>query len=175
MNAIQLLREQLKSAHDTQEATMADVTEASAHFTDTNKALPVGAAYAHSIIGEDLVLTSMLMSGKTPLSADASKTGLSVPMPPFDKFDQHAAWAKSVQIDLPKLKAFAQDVYAQTDVYLASLKEEDLDAEIDMTNMGMGKQSTAFVITNFLLLHIANLTGEISAAKGVQGLKGYPF
>jgi len=29
------------------EATMADVTDASAHFTDTGKALPVGAAYAH--------------------------------------------------------------------------------------------------------------------------------
>lgn len=175
MTAVALLRQQFKSAHDLQEATMADVTDASAHFIDTNKALPVGAAYAHSVISEDMVLASMLMGGKTPLSADNTKTGLSVPMPSFDNFDQHEAWAKSVKVDLPKLKAFAQEVYAQTDAYLATLKDEDLDKEFDMSSMGMGKQTIAFVITNFLLLHIANLTGEISAAKGVQGLKGYPF
>ncbi|GEM_PF-3622591 len=47
------------------------------------------------------------------------------------------------------------------------------DKEVDIP--GMGKKNLAFIINNFVILHIANLTGEISAAKGVQGLKGYPF
>jgi hypothetical protein len=38
-----------------------------------------------------------------------------------------------------------------------------------------GKHKLADVLTNFVILHVANLTGEISAAKGFQGLKGYPF
>lgn len=174
MNAIQLLREQFNSAHFTQDATMADVTDASAHFNDLSKALPVGAAYAHSVIGEDVVL-SMMLAHKTPLSSDTSKTGLSEPMPSQAEWDKHEQWAKSVKVDLVKLKAFAQDVYKATDAYLAGLKDEDLEKEFDLSSMGMGKQTVVFVINNFLLLHTANLTGEISAVKGVQGLKGYPF
>lgn len=110
-----------------------------------------------------------------PLCSDNSKTGLSEPMPSQAEWDKHDIWARSVKIDLVKLKAFAKDVYRQTDLYLATLSDEDLDKEFDMSSMGMGKQTVVFVINNFLLLHIANLTGEISAIKGVQGLKGYPF
>ncbi|MBI3486304.1 DinB family protein [Candidatus Daviesbacteria bacterium] len=172
MNAVTLLREQLKSAHETQEATMADVTEQSAHFADTNKALPVGGAYAHSIISEDVVVATMF-AHTTPLSTDNSLTGLSEPMPSMSDWDKHEAWYKTVKVDLTKLKEFAQKVYLATDDYLASLKDEDLDQEIDMP--GMGKHSLAFFITNIVILHIANLTGEISSVKGLQGLKGYPF
>ncbi len=39
----------------------------------------------------------------------------------------------------------------------------------------MGKAPRAMVISNFVIAHAAHLTGEISAIKGVQGLKGYPF
>ncbi len=172
MNVIQLLREQFNAAHYTQEATIKDVTAEIAHFANTNKALPVGAAYAHSVVGEDMVLSQML-AHKAPLSADNSLTGLSAPMPSQEHWDKHEEWAKTVQIDLAKLKAFAQKVYAATDEYLASLTEQDLSKEIDLGPMG--KQTVLFVINNFLLLHIANLTGEVSAAKGFQGQKGYPF
>lgn len=172
MNSIQLLRELLKSSHETMEGTMADVTTVVAHFADTGKALPVGAAYAHAVMGEDMVISTMLAQ-KTPLSSDSSKTGLSEPMPSMSEWDKHDQWAKTVKVDLPKLKAFAQEVYKATDDYLMTLTEEDLDREIDTP--GMGKQTLSWLITNFVILHNANLTGEISAAKGVQGLKGYPF
>ncbi len=173
MTAIQLLRNQLKWAHDTQEATVADLTADVAHFTKTQSALPAGAAYAHSVWGEDMVLSSML-THKDPLYK-TENTGLSEPMPEMSEWEKHSDWAKSVKIDLEQLHEYAQKVYQQTDNYLASLTDADLDAEYDMTAMGMGKQTIAFVIENFIILHIANLTGEISAAKGFQGLKGYPF
>ena len=37
---------------------------------------------------------------------------------------------------------------------------------------GMGEQNLVWLISNFVILHIANLTGEISAGKGTQKLKG---
>lgn len=172
MNAILLLRDQLKSAHKTQEATMADVTEQSAHFNETNKALPVGAAYAHSVLSEDIVVSTMF-AHKTPLSTGNPDTGLSEPLPDQEHWDQTEVWAKKVKVDLTKLREFALKVYQATDDYLASLKDEDLDQEIEMP--GMGKHSLAWFFNNFVVLHVANLTGEISAAKGFQGLKGYPF
>lgn len=174
MNSIQLLRDQLKSAHDTQEATVGDLSEESAHFNPLGDAIPAGAAYVHSVLSEDMVLSSMLMQ-KTPISEGviSEEMGLSQKMPGFNTWDKHKDWYKSVKVDLPKFKEFAKKVYAQTNKYLESLKEEDLDQEIERPVIG--KQTLAFFITNFLILHIANLTGEISAAKGLQGLKGYPF
>jgi len=79
-------------------------------------------------------------------------------------------WTKRVRFDLPQLKAYAQQVYANTDAWLASLTEADLDRVDEYT-----QQSMAFLVARGLIGHIDNLTGEISAAKGIQGLQGYPF
>lgn len=171
MNVIQLLRDQLKWSHETLEATMADVQNDHAHFTDTNKALPVGAAYAHAVMGEDVVVATMLAKTQ-PVSA-AMETGLSVSMPSMQEWDKHEEWARTVKVDLPKFKVYAQKVYGASDTYLATLKEVDLNREMEVGNMG--KQTLVWVLSNFIILHNANLTGEISAAKGLQGLKGYPF
>lgn len=154
------------------EVTMADVTDSSAHFSNTGKAIPVGAAYAHAVIAEDMVVATMLAK-KSPLASDNSKTGLSIPMPSQAEWNKHEQWYKTVKVDLPKLRKFAQRVYKATDDYLATLKDKDLDRVMDVP--GMGKQNLAWLISNFVILHIANLTGEVSAIKGVQGLKGYPF
>jgi hypothetical protein len=174
MNSIQLLKQQLISVHNLQEQTISDTKEKNLHFTKTGNALPAGAAYAHSVIGEDMVLTTML-TNKTPLSAGKSETGLSKPMPSFAQWDKHEQWAKTVKIDLPKLQKFAKKVYKATEEYIDTLKEKDLDKEFDLSSMGAGKQNLAYILNNFIILHTANLTGEISAAKGFQGLKGYPF
>jgi len=39
----------------------------------------------------------------------------------------------------------------------------------------MGKQTVGFVLDNVLLGHAYCHCGEISALKGIQGKKGYPF
>jgi hypothetical protein len=172
MNAITLLREQLKSAHELLESTVGDTPDTALHASDTGKALPAGAAYAHSIISEDVIVAGIL-THTTPLSSDNSKTGLSVPMPSFSEWDKNEAWVKQVKVDLPKLQEFAKGVYEVTDAYIASLSEDDLDKEIEIP--GMGTHTMSSILSSFIILHIANLTGEISAAKGIQGLKGYPF
>lgn len=171
MDAIQLLKQQLKSAHETMESTMDDVTDSIANFNQIKKALPVGAAYAHAVIGEDISLSTIL-STKTPLS-ESEETGLSEPMPSMEHWDKHAEWAQNVKVDIIVLRSFAKKVYLATEDYLATLKAKDLDTEIDIP--GMGKYSLAWILTNFIILHMANLTGEISAAKGFQDLKGYTF
>ena len=172
MNAVQLLREQFKSVHDLMEATVSDLTDETANFTDTGKALSAGAAYAHAVLIEDTVIASMLMQ-KTPLSADTSQTGLSEPSPTMAEWDKYPDWTKRVKVDIKKFSEFAKKVYRATDEYLATIKDEDLDKEMDLGPMG--KHTLSYLLNNFTLLHFANLTGEVSAAKGIQGLKGYPF
>jgi hypothetical protein len=78
-----------------------------------------------------------------------------------------------VKIDLPQVKEYAQAVYKSTDDYLATLSPDDLDRQMDIP--GFGTNSAAFYIGIAALIHPANHVGEISALKGVQGAKGYPF
>jgi hypothetical protein len=171
MNAIELLRQEFKGAHEVLEGTMDDVTNEVLNFTDTNKALSVSSAYAHVVSSEDSILNGMILH-KDPLAKDYQAAGMSIPMPMDMDWAKHNEWVKSVKLDLPKFREYAQKVYQQTDDYLASLKDEDLDQKIDSP---MGEQTLAYMLANILLLHAAHLTGEISAAKGFQGKKGYPF
>lgn len=172
MNAVNLLKLQFENAHQTLESTMQDVTSETAHVRELGKALPVGAAYAHAVCSEDILLSKFVVR-KNPIMKDAESIGLSEAMPGFDQWDRHAMWAQNVTVDLEKFRYYAKEVYAATDVYLNTLKDEDLDTEIDMGQFG--KYKLGFALSSMFLLHTANLTGEISAAKGLQGLKGYPF
>ncbi|MBP7832437.1 MAG: DinB family protein [Candidatus Levybacteria bacterium] len=172
MNAVDLLKLQFKNAHETLEGTMNDVGPEVAHVRELGKALPVGAAYSHAVCSEDILL-SKFVAQKDTIMKDPESIGLSELMPGFDEWDKHAMWAQNVTVDLEKFRKYAKEVYAATDSYLETLKDEDLDADIEMGQFG--KHKLGFVLSAFFLLHIANLTGEISAAKGLQGLKGYPF
>lgn len=58
---------------------------------------------------------------------------------------------------------------------LAGLNDADLDRKVDLPFAGFGPQSLGWIVSNVALGHLHNHTGEISALKGVQGGKGYPF
>lgn len=170
MDAVSLLRMQMAEAHKLLESTLGEVTADQLHYLPEGRALPIGAAYAHVIFSEDILVQAL--KGEKPLFEDGVRTGASEPMPNFmaGVWTDYAAWTLSVRFDLQELKAYAQRVYENTDAYLASLSEADLDKPD-----GLFKQSVGFLISRALIGHVDNLTGEISAAKGFQGLQGYPF
>lgn len=171
MNAIALLRQQFKDAHEGMEMTMDDVTDEVANFHETGKAVPVGAAYAHAVMSEDMTL-SMIILQKKPLY-EKEDLGFSVPPPDMEHWSDYENWYKIVEVNLKKLRAYAKKVYQATDDYLAILKEEDLDKQLEVP--GMGQKPLGYLLNNWMLLHFASLNGEVSAAKGFQGKKGYPW
>jgi hypothetical protein len=73
------------------------------------------------------------------------------------------------------LRQYAQAVYKATDDYMAKLKESDLDREVDLTQVGFGKWKLGAFLLTFVMGHARDIMGEISAIKGVQGARGYPF
>jgi hypothetical protein len=170
MDTIALLRMQMAEAHKLLEDTVGDLTPEQLHYMPAGRALPVGVAYAHVIFSEDIMVQDL--KGEPPLFGAGVQTGASEPMPNFmaGMWDDYPAWTQRVRFNLADLKAYAQRVYAATDAYLATLRPEDLDRQLSVTGM-----SLAFSITRGLIAHVDNLTGEISAAKGLQGLQGYPF
>jgi hypothetical protein len=171
MIAIESHREALKWASELLEMTMADVTDEQAHWHPPGTANPLGATYTHAICSLDAV-TNMLLQGKDPLFTTdwAGKTGISEP-----QWGNEYEWARRLQIDLPTARRYAQAVYTEMDAYIASLSEEDLSREMDLTRFGVGMQTVNWCLNALAIGHLNNMAGEISVLKGVQGAKGYPF
>src|SRR5262245_32451281 len=177
MNGVSALQQGVQTAHEFLEGTMADVTEAQLHWAPPGTAHGIGATYAHLVLSEDMIINGMLQS-KAPMAATtwAGKSGVSEPMPqPGPEWERYGDWTKNVKVDLGAIRQYAQAVYKNTDEYLASLTDDDLDQPIDLRALGLGNVNLAWVLNAFVIAHASNICGEISALKGVQGVRGYPF
>lgn len=174
MDAITSLREGFGFTHMVVEGTMEGVTDEQAHWQPSGLAHSISSTYAHLVLGEDNVVHGMIQ-GTAPLSATTwdGKTGISE-MPPArsEAEGNWDKWATSVRIDIAALREYAKAVYAATDAYLSSLTPEDLDRQIQA--FGPDKQSINWMLM-LVASHASNHIGEISAIKGIQGLRGYPF
>jgi hypothetical protein len=175
VNAASLLRDQLKQSHEFLEMVMNDVTPQQVHWTPPGIANPLGATYAHLVMGEDGFVNGML-KGSAPLMAGAwaGKTGLSE-LPPSAPGESWYQWGKQVRVDLGALRQYAQAVYGATDQFLASLADGDLTRAIDLSGFGLGNQTLAWTLSNGVLGHVFGHFGEIACLKGLQGAKGLPF
>ena len=171
MNAIELLSEQVKQTHEVVAGTVADLTPEQAEWAPGGTANNIGAELIHLIAAEDMFLNMMV--GRQPLGMGefAGKTGASEPHP----MGNYGDWAKRVQADIPLVREYMAAVFKNTEEYVASLKDEDLGKEVDLSAAGLGKMSLGGFITLTSVVHPSNHIGEISCMKGQQGAKGYPF
>lgn len=179
MTTLEIAKTLLQDAHETLEGTMGDVTNEIANWQPKGKSLSVGAAYAHAVVSEDMLLNTMMR--KAPLLIDqgwSEKMGLSSPHPVMgETWEQDfSAWVKTVTIDIAQLQEYGKAVQAQTNTYLSELSEDDfINNNVDLTSWGMGEYPLWRFFHRFIIGHADNITGEISAVKGMQNLKGYPF
>ncbi len=171
MEAIEALREQLAYAHYLVEQCLEDLTPDQLHQLPAGRARTIAGVYAQGLAAEDRAVQSTLQQ-KEPLATTTwnGKQGLSALPPPggSDPTD----WARSVRVDLPALRGYAQDVYTASDEYLGSLSPEDLDRELDIGGGRM--QSLNWVLFAFVIGRVTTACGEIAAVRRAQGLAGYP-
>lgn len=172
MNAIDLLKSQIETAHEIVEGTLNGVDKDLCHKHAGGQAHPIGATYAHLVGGEDFLI-SMALRGQKPLAMGdwAGKTGISEPPPPPG--GDLLAWSNRVQVDLDQTRKFAQAVYANTLGYVGSLTPEDLEQEVEIP--GFGKHPRAYFLNVIAVIHPSNHCGEIAAVKGMNDVQGYPF
>jgi hypothetical protein len=84
-------------------------------------------------------------------------------------------WYPSVVVDVAACRAYAQAVYAASEALLAEADDEVMNRPMDMSFAGLGTLPLATVFGVFVIGHRNNPAGEVSAVKGINGLKGYPF
>lgn len=167
MNAIEVLRGQLKAVHQFIDMTIADCTEDAAARKDEGWNIqPICTIYAHVAASEDFMVNAMVR-GVQPLlirNGWGQKLGISE-RPTLDNMDGFSA-------PLPALREYAASVFKETDEYLAGVDESELEREIDTP---IGKMPAITFLANIVATHCPGHMGEIAALKGVQGLKGLPF
>ncbi|OGO32829.1 MAG: hypothetical protein A2Z16_03910 [Chloroflexi bacterium RBG_16_54_18] len=163
-------REALQWSFSLLEMVMADVSQAQAHWSPPGIANPIAATYAHAICEMDILVK--MLAGKPILfeTSWAGKTGISEP-----RLNQDFDWVRRVEVDLDLAREYARAVYQHTDAALAELSPSDLERELDLTANGLGIKTVGWCLSALVTGHLHNMAGEISALKGLQGSKGYPF
>lgn len=173
MDVISLLRQQAEAAHAASARLIEGLTPEQLYWHPPGSANPIGATFAHVVLNEDWLVHAALTGG-APLyeNAWAEKTGFSSVQPSGGAW---AEWGRTVQIDLPALRRYAEVIYAATDAYLATLKPDDLDRESEFPPGSSRTRTLSRVLSGPLIGHHLNHCGEIAALKGAQGLQGYGF
>lgn len=173
----EVLTSALKGAHWLINVTFDGVEDELANRPAPGTANPLGTAYAHVVLAEDAIINGMFQ-GKPPLSATArtGSTGVDQPMPmsPMVEGDL-GEWYRTAKVDVAALKDYAAEVFAASEEYVAGLDEEGLGRMIEIPFGDMGQMPLSQAISMLVVQHCDNYAGEISAIKGVFGLKGYPF
>jgi hypothetical protein len=171
MDVHELLSTALNFAHRSFTNTVTDLTQEMLDWLPPGIAHPIGERYAHLVFAEDWLVNGMARSGELlAASTWAGRTG-------FGKIELQASseQARAFHADLNALHAYRAAVFAESEGYLMSLGPKDLDRVFDMSMAGMPQVPAPLWWEAFIISHVHDLMGEISALKGCQGAKGYPY
>jgi hypothetical protein len=171
VNTVELLQFSLKNAFDILGSVTADLTQEQADWLPPGTANPIGATYWHVISGTDLIVHGWCM-GQAPLSQTAGWQDKVVLAGAPEEETDHPAKMRDVRVDLAAMHEYARDVAEATGDWLATVTPEDLERKMDTP---VGERNLGQLLVTFGAWHINAHCGEISALKGCQGARGYPF
>lgn len=171
MNTIDLLSYSLSSAFDILGQVTADLTQEQADWIPPGTANPIGALYWHTISGADQVVHEWCQ-GEAPLSQREGWQERVFRAGAPGGGQETLEEMQAMRVDLPVLHDYARNVAEVTQSWLSSLQPQDLERELQTP---IGSLSLAQFLDTFVIWHINAHCGEISALKGCQGARGYPF
>jgi hypothetical protein len=171
LDALTLLRQELKKGHGITEQAVADLSSDQLHHRAATSTIhSIATIYAHVVLAEDRLINGKLRR-QPPLfvrGAWSEKIGIDAPSAGGD----YESWAATVlNCDFEALRQYAKQVYSQTDDYLATLTESDLDGTVDFE----GEVPVGTFLGSVIGWHAVQHSGEICALKGTLGGKGLPF
>ena len=173
MNTVELLQQSLGNAFGILGQVTAGLDQELADWQPPGIANPIGATYWHTISGADDVAYRWARD-QEPLRLrdgwDNRVLSVSVPEPAHDGDWQ--AYMRSIRVHLTALHAYAQAVGNALQEWVGSLTPADLERTLETP---IGEYTLAHMLDLFVVWHINAHCGEISALKGCQGAKGYPF
>ena len=168
MDAIEAIRGTINHSHGWFEGTTGDLTQEQADYLPSGTAHPIGEIVAHILQSEDMIINGMIQGQPSVWESGGWEQKLGIPNVARHTQDM----ARGFKGDLAALQPYKEAVFASTQACLDGLSAEDLEREVQA---GEGTMTVFDALTNALVGNNLAHTGEISALKGVQGAKGYPF
>jgi hypothetical protein len=171
MNTVELLHYSLGNALGILGQVTADLTQEQADWTPPGIANPIGALYWHTISSVDDVVHNWC-AGQEPLNQRDGWREKVLRASGPEAGEETVEQMRAVRVDLPTLHEYARALEEAAQGWLGSLAPEDLARKMDTP---IGEISLGQLLETFVIWHINAHCGEISALKGCQGAKGYPF
>jgi hypothetical protein len=173
MNTVELLQYSLGNAFGILDQVTGDLTQEQADWTPPGIANPIGAMYWHTLSSVDEIVHRWCL-GQEPLGErdEWRESALAVSVPEPEPGGDYLAYMQAIRVDLPALRDYAQAVADTTQGWLGSLVPEDLERDVKTP---IGEMNLGQLLETFVVWHINAHCGEISALKGCQGARGYPF
>ena len=164
MDAPTYAAQQLKSAFELFNACAAGMTDEQYNWKPGGTSNVPAKSHVHGLSSIDFFVNAIVRGGKTRWGELAAAHSL--PENPL------TIWAHEGSLPYEAVEEYGKKL--QTDVldYVASLKDADLDREID--TQFFGRKSVAWLL-QLSVNHLVGHGGDIAAVKGMQGLKGLPF
>ena len=171
MDAVEVVRKAVDAGHRWYSGTVADVTAEQASYKPEGVAHSIAALAAHTVQAEDWVVNQLLQG--QPMLWDRTAGGQKLGIANVWNLGADQAASRSISYDPKVLQPYTEAVFANTQRYLGSLSAADLDRTIELKQLG--SQTVADLLMFLMIDNTLAHTGEISAIKGIQGAKGYPF
>jgi hypothetical protein len=168
MDIRDLLRQQFAGAHSLLETVVADVDKKALTYSVPNSTISnIGTIYVHVVVGEDFLINGLAMGRPPVFNAEwSAKTGI----PQFERPNVERLDISNINLDA--FREYANAVFASTDAGIANLTDEQAQKPVQFPGP---PTNTLQFIANIGLSHMSGHCGELSALKGIQGLKGLPF
>jgi hypothetical protein len=158
MNTVELLQYSMGVAFDILSQVTADLTQEQADWRPPGTASSISNIYLHTLTYVDYFVRNYCIGGKR--------------LPETVESRPEVLRMQDVQTDLSELHEFASKVKSTVQGWLSSLTPADLERRRHTT---VGELNVGQMLEIYIVWHINAHCGEISALKGCQGLKGYPW
>jgi hypothetical protein len=158
-----MLRLQLGEAFDWLDQVIAELTPEQYAWEPDGTANPISKLHAHTLSSADFWMNLMGLQNPMLWTGVSQKLGL-----PSNFIE---VWSTDGPINLKDMQDYTRDLREAT---LAIDALDDAALERELTAPVFGKRNVGFVL-RLAAIQMAIHTGEISAAKGMQGLQGLPF
>jgi hypothetical protein len=167
LEVIEFIRSSAQGVYRMQTIAMEDLTDDVVNWQPGGTANTIAQLLAHMVSGQDMLVNDKIGGGKSlHESGWAQKTGIPLDRPQIWNRD---GW----HLDLPAFNEYRLAVEASMLRLLDSLSAADLDREAEWFR-GPPAPIASRLQTVFIH-HAMGHCGEISAIKGMQGLKGLPM
>jgi hypothetical protein len=164
MDAVTYAKTDLEAAFGLLNTCAGGMNDEQYNWKPAGTANVIAKSHVHTISSIDFFINGIIRGGELGWPKIAQEHGL--PGNPLQ------IWTHDGRVPMSPMLEYAESVQKSALEFVATLKDADLDREID--TQFFGKKSVAWLL-QLAGTHSVGHGGDIAAVKGMQGLKGLPF